>query len=314
MRKKINKISIVIPVFNSENILSDTIKRTLNFLNSSRLVNDYEIILIDDRSPDATWEIIESFCKIDKKIKGIRLLKNYGQHTAVYCGLMGISGDYAVTMDDDLQNPPEEIEKLILKALEGFDAVFGRFERKMHSGIRKFGTKLVGIINKKIFGKPDNLILSNFRILRKDLVARMLQYRTMSPYIPGLVLMYGEHFANVEVEHHAREIGKSNYTYYKIAELISRILFNYSSYPLRFISFFGVGMSFIAFLTGSFNIVVALTKGINVPGWTSLIVLLSFFNGLVLLILGLIGEYMARLINESSNSPVYYTTKEINLN
>lgn len=294
--------SIIIPVYRSEAIVSDTVARILTVLHSNEL--NGEIVLVNDGSPDNSWEIISGLASKHSEVVAINFLKNYGQHTAVYCGIAESKGDFIITMDDDLQNPPEEILKLISKINEGYDLVFAEFKQKMHGGLRKLGTKVIAYLNAKIFAKPKDLKLTNFRIFTRDTADRMLQYKTNYPYIPGLLLLHASNMANVETEHHARAIGASNYTVFRIATLVARLLFNYSSYPLKIVSGLGILMSAISFLVGGYFILKAWIVGSNVQGWTTLVVLLSFLSGFILVMLGIMGEYLARIMNQmASNTP-----------
>ncbi|TYO99024.1 undecaprenyl-phosphate 4-deoxy-4-formamido-L-arabinose transferase [Geothermobacter ehrlichii] len=304
------KYSVVIPVYNSERIVGETIDRTVDFFEREKL--DYEIILVNDGSSDNSFEILKEKARLNKNIIAVDLLKNYGQHTANFCGFKKSTGDYLITMDDDLQNPPEEIAKLINAVKDGYDVVFGVFREKKHAGYRKIGTRIISFVNRKIFGKPKDLILSNFRIIRRDVVDRICQYKTGYPYIPGLVLMFSSKQGNVLVEHHERKVGKSGYTLFKIAELVMRILFNYSSYPLRLVAFCGIGVSLASFLLGGFYLLKAFFHKAAVPGWTTVVVLLSFFNGIALLVLGMLGEYLIRLVNQTSSSSPYQIKESVN--
>ncbi|PIE81841.1 MAG: hypothetical protein CSA11_02935 [Chloroflexi bacterium] len=296
--------SAIIPVYNSEQIVGMTIDRTVAFFESQQWT--YEIILVNDGSPDNSWQIIQKKAKENPSIIAINLLKNYGQHTALYCGLQQSCGKYMITLDDDLQNPPEEIIHLVTKAEEGHDLVFGRFRKKEHGSYRRWGTRVIGSMNEKIFNKPDELVLTNFRLLERDVVDRICSYKTNYPYIPGLALMFATNPANVWVEHKKRPIGDSNYNSFKIAELVMRILFNYSSYPLRFVSFFGLIIALFSFLLGIYYFMRAVFIGTLVPGWATLVILLSFFNGTSLLMLSMLGEYIIRLLNQMSSTNSYY--------
>ncbi len=312
MKEKSVKYSIVIPVYNSEEILKTTIERTVKFLKT--LKAPYELILVNDRSPDNSWTIIEQMSKKNKSIVGIKLLKNYGQHTAVYCGLEVARGEFVISMDDDLQNPPEEIIHLIKKIKEGHDLVFGKFAQKRHSLFRILGSRVVGYLNTKIFNKPSGLTLTNFRIIHRSVIDRLKNYKTKYPYIPGLLLLHSHNPGNVEVEHHARSVGKSNYSLIKIAELVARLLFNYTTYPLKMISFIGFLISFLSFVIGLFYVFWHLFHSITIPGWTTIIVMLSFFQGITLLLLGMIGEYIGRIISDNSSITSYHIQQTINLN
>ena len=302
------KYSVVIPVYNSSPIVGNTIDRTVSFFEERRL--DYEIILVNDGSLDNSWDVIRKKAEENPNIIAINLLRNYGQHNANFCGFLHSSGDYVITMDDDLQNPPEEIIHLISKAHEGYDLVIGRFREKKHALYRRVGSILVGAINTRIFHKDKDLVLTNFRIIRRDVVERVCAYKTSYPYIPGLTLMFSNNRANVWVEHREREAGKSSYNLASILKLVFTILFNYSSYPLRLVGGIGIVVSACSFLLGMFYLGIALFRGTRTPGWTTIVVLLSFSNGLLILILSMIGEYVVRVLNQISSSESFHI-KEI---
>ena len=304
------KYSVIIPVYNSEKIVSETIDRTCVFFEKQAW--DYELIMVNDCSPDNSWHVLQEKAKQNPHVIAINLLKNYGQHTAVFCGMAHSTGDYVITMDDDLQNPPEEIKPLVAKVHEGYDLVFGQFNRKKHAWYRRIGTLVIIELNRRIFNMPPDLVLSNFRIIRRDVVERMVNYKTSYPYIPGLALLFSANRANVMVEHHARKIGKSNYNLFKISELVMRLLFNYSSFPLRLVSMIGGGIALFSLMMGMYFLVRAMFVGFNVLGWATVVVLLSFFNGVTILILSMLGEYMIRLINQTSSSQSYHIKEIIN--
>ncbi len=309
---KAPKYSVVIPVYDSVAIVGNTIDRTVAFFEGHGW--DYELILINDGSRDQSWEALRGKTLANPRLIAINLLKNYGQHTAVFCGFQQSAGDYVITLDDDLQNPPEECIHLIQKAEEGYDLVFGRFRQKQHASYRRLGSKLIGWMNRKIFHKPDNLVLSNFRIVKRDVIDRVSAYQTNYPYIPGLLLMFAVNPTNVPVEHQSRLVGQSNYNLIKILRLVMRLLFNYSSYPLRVVSVSGMIIAAISFILGIIYLIRALLIGISVPGWATLVILSSFLNGLTLLILGMLGEYLVRLLNQVSSSNIYHIKETIRSN
>ena len=296
--------SIVIPVFNSEAIVGQTVDKTVAVLEEHGL--NYEVFLINDGSRDRSWQVISEKAMQHPRVTAINLLHNYGQHNANLCGFQQSRGDYIVTMDDDLQNPPEEIINLINKAEEGNDLVIGRFREKKHAWYRRIGSLLIGEINTRIFHKPKDLVLSNFRIIRRDVIDRVCAYKTSYPYVPGLCMMFSNQRANVWVEHHPRPVGKSNYTMLRILRLVLTILFNYSSYPLRFVGSIGLLVSVLSFFLGVYYLFIGLFRGVATPGWLTLVILLSFFSSLMILILSMLGEYVVRLINQSSSTESYY--------
>jgi glycosyltransferase involved in cell wall biosynthesis len=303
------KYSIVVPVYKSESFVENTVVEIMRAITHFGI--DAEIILVNDGSPDNSWGVIRRLADEHQNIKAINFVKNYGQHNAVLCGFAHSTGDYVITLDDDLQNPPMEIGHLINKVNGGdFDLVFGQFREKKHSFFRKLGSKLIGFLNQKVFSKPADITLTNFRIVRRDLVARVLSHKTPYPYIPGLLLMYSARMANVLVEHEERADGVSNYTLKKIISLMSRLLINYSSYPLRLLSTIGLFVSLVSFLVGLFYLAHGLFSGVSVPGWTTLVVLVSFLGGFIIALLGLVGEYLSRILDQLS-SPQSYFIKEI---
>ena len=303
--------SIVIPVFNSESIIEKTVNLTIEELNKLNI--SFEILLINDGSPDNSWNIIKSLAKNYQEVKAINLIKNYGQHNAVLCGFHHAKGDYIITMDDDLQNPPTEIKHLINEIIDSdFDLVFGKFKEKKHASYRKLGTKIIGYLNEKVFNKPKNITLTNFRIIKRSVINRVLEHETAYPYIPGLLLLYSSSIGNTLVEHHNRTVGNSNYTLAKISNLVGRLLINYSSYPLRLLSSIGIIISFLSFFIGSIYLLNSLIFGSEVQGWTTLVVLTSFLGGFIIILLGIIGEYLARILEQTSNTKCFYVKEIIN--
>lgn len=304
------KISVVIPVYNSEMIVGETIDRTIAVLESQDW--DYEIILINDDSPDNSWDVIQQKATHSTKIIAINLLKNYGQHMAIFCGFHYASGDYVITIDDDLQNPPEEIVPLVEKATEGFDAVYGQFREKAHSPYRRYGSRIIEKINRQIFHQPHDLVVTNFRVLRQDVIKRICNYRTNYPYITGLALMFSSRRINVLVTHHPRKVGNSNYNLIRIVKLVSQILFNYSSWPLRIVSTFGFLIAFFAFLLGGYYMLRGALGGTTVSGWATIVVLISFFGGVNIIIVSMLGEYLVRIVKQVSEPNLYYIKDIIN--
>jgi glycosyltransferase involved in cell wall biosynthesis len=302
--------SIVIPVYKSEHIVGDTVDKILEVEQNNDV--KFEIILVNDGSPDNSWDVLKRISKKNSRVKAINLVKNYGQHNAVLCGFAHATGEYVITMDDDLQNPPSEIIRLIDKITgSDYDLVFGKFKEKKHAVYRKIGSKLIGHLNHKVFGKPKDITLTNFRIIKRDVIERVLQHKTAYPYIPGLLLIYASSIANTTVEHHARTTGHSNYTLRKILGLTSRLLINYSSYPLRLLSGLGLIISGTSFFTGTFYLLYGLLFGSSVEGWTTLVVLTSFLGGFIIALLGVIGEYLSRILDQLSTGQSYFVKERV---
>jgi len=301
--------SVVIPVFNSEPIVGTTIDRTVAFFEAQHLL--YEVILVNDGSTDGSWEVLRAAAQRYPHVRAINLLRNYGQHNANLCGLRAAKGDYIVTMDDDLQNPPEEIIHLIREAMNGSDVVFGKFRRKQAATHRNLGSKVIGLMNRRIFGQPPDLVVSNFRILRRDVVDRICASRSAYPYITGQALLYSSRRSNVEVEHAPRAIGKSTYSPIRIIRLVVRILFSYSLFPLRFSAVIGFLISVFSFVIGVGFMVRHILGDSQVTGFTTIIVLLSFLNGVIILMLSMLGEYVLRTLKQVTEIESYHVLEEI---
>lgn len=301
--------SVVIPVYNSQEIVGETLRRTAAFFESRGL--SYEIVAVNDGSRDGSWGVLEAAARDNPAIVAIDLLRNSGQHNANLCGFRAARGEWIVTMDDDLQNPPEEIAHLMEKAREGHDLVIGRFHAKQHASYRRLGSRLVRWINQRVFGQERDLVLSNFRLVHRDVVDRVCAYRGPFPYIPGLCLRYSGRRANALVEHHPRRVGTSNYDLRTILVLLSTILFNYSSFPLRLVAGLGMATALVSLLLGLYFLVAGLLGDTSVPGWTTIVVMLAFFNGVTMLMLAMLGEYVVRIINQLNMADPYFVRKVV---
>ena len=299
--------SAVIPVYNSAGVVGDAIDACVTFFEKRKLT--YEIIAVDDGSTDSSWEVLQSRAAANPYVIAVRLLRNYGQHSALHCGLGLSRGEYAIILDDDLQNPPDEIIHLIRSAEEGADVVFGKYLNKRHSLTRRIGSWLTNHVNTAVFDKPGNLVLTNFKLIERRVVDRILAHRTHFPYINGLAVLYARNPVNVVVEHRERTIGKSNYKLSKIIELLTRILFNYSAFPLRLLTLSGMIVAVFSFTLATYVFAKALLVGTSVPGWASVAVMLAFFNGMTLLLLGVLGEYVVRILKQTSRTDPYHVVE-----
>jgi glycosyltransferase involved in cell wall biosynthesis len=271
----------------------------------------YELILVNDGSKDGSWDVIADRARHLKHVVAVNLLRNYGQHHANLAGLREATGDYVITMDDDLQNPPDQALVLIGAAHEGHDVVFGRFERKQAPGYRRLGTHLINQVNRRVFGQPPELTVSNFRILRRDVVDRICASRTAHPYMTGQALLYSNNPSDVLVRHDARPVGKSNYSMRRILSLLFAILFSYSVFPLRAAAAVGFFVAFASFLLGAFYLVRSLFVETSVPGWTTIAVLLSIFSGVVIALVSMVGEYVVRTLDAISESTPYHVVERV---
>jgi glycosyltransferase involved in cell wall biosynthesis len=301
--------SIVIPVFNSEAVVGRTVQQIVEVFAGAGLT--YQIVLVNDGSRDHSWEVIAGLAQRDPCIVALDLLRNYGQHYANLAGLREATGDYIITMDDDLQNPPDQALLLIDEALTGHDVVFGRFERKQAAGYRKLGSKLISMINRRVFAQPPGLAVSNFRVLRRDVVERISASHTAYPYMTGQALMYSHNPGDVLVRHDQRPVGKSNYSMVRILRLVFAILFSYSLFPLRAAALLGFVVAMLSFLLGAFYVVRSFFVHAHVHGWTTLVVLLSIFSGTIIMLLSMLGEYVVRTLNAVSSDQTYHIKQRV---
>ena len=303
-------ISVVIPVFNSADLVSATVDELRDELD--RVGQAFELVLVDDGSEDDSWSVISALATDDERITVIRLLRNYGQHSAMLCGLRATTGEWVVTMDDDGQNPPTEIAPLLEAAVDGdHDVVFGRFHAPQKSFTRRLGSRAINRINTRVFGKPPHLAVSNFRLLHRRVVDRITASTTPYPYLTGQALKYSTNPGNLDVDHRPRAVGDSNYTLVRIIRLVLTIMFSYSAAPVHVMALVGLIVSIGAFVLGSVYLVTAIVSGTNVEGWASVAVLLSFLNGVAILMLSMLAEYTVRILTQLSDSQPYQVAQRV---
>lgn len=296
-------ISVVIPVFRSARILPELYERLAATLDE--ITPEWEVILVDDASGDGTFDVAAALHEKDARVRAVRFARNMGQHHATLCGLQRASGDYVITMDDDLQNPPEEIPRFIAKIDEGFDLVIGRISgSKQHSTSRNLASRSVQALVGRILGKPKDLSLSSYRCMSRHVARDIAAFTGAHVYMPALMLRStpAERICNVDVEHHARPDGRSGYTLRKLVKLVSYLLVNHSYAPLRFVTAWGFTLSLASFGYAIFVAVSAVFYGSEVAGFPSLALLLSFLSGNILLCIGILGEYIGRLVEENARA------------
>ncbi len=301
--------SVVVPVYNSAPLVGTTLDGLLAMFGERGL--RHQVVLVNDGSRDDSWAVISQRARTSDHVLAVNLLKNYGQHHANLAGLREATGDYVITMDDDGQNPPDQVPLLIDAAMRGHDAVFGAFEQKQAAGYRRLGSTLIGMVNRRIFAQPPDLTVTNFRILRRDVVDRICASRTAYPYLTGQTLMYSSNRANVSVRHEPRAVGVSTYSLPRILRLVMTILFSYSSFPLRFLALVGFGVAGVSFLLGAFYLVTGLVTETRVEGWTTIAVMLAVFNGFTIGLLSMLGEYVVRTLNTVSAQDTYHVLERV---
>ncbi|MBS4056737.1 MAG: glycosyltransferase family 2 protein [Bacteroidales bacterium] len=298
--------SVVIPVYNSEM----TIEKVVSGIDAvfGKLGFSYEIILVDDGSKDLVWERIQSLKKQFKPVlTAVRLNRNYGQHNATFCGLTFARGKWIITMDDDLQHPPDEIAKLIDRQQETeAEMVYGVFRQKKHSSFRRLGSKVFRHSAGRYFGRPSEG--SSFRLISKSLNDQLIQHNLNFMFIDELLYWYTEEPALAEVEHHSRQHAKSGYSRRKLFKLLAGLIINYTNVPLKLMVYGGLFASMITFVVAVYYIILKIF--FNVPmGYTSIIVGIMFSTSIILFSLGIIGEYLSRIYQAQNKKPPYTIRK-----
>jgi polyisoprenyl-phosphate glycosyltransferase len=293
-------ISVVVPVYRSAPLLPSLAQRLQAVLDAQ--ARPWEIVLVDDASPDDSYAVLRALRAADRRLRIVQLARNQGQQHATLCGLGYARGSEIVTIDDDLQNPPEEIPALLARLREGHAAVIGRIREKQHGWWRNAGSRAHQYLAEKIIGKPAGLYLSSFRALSRPAVDRLLRYKGAHPHISALLLksVPPREIVNQDVAHAPRAIGASGYSLRKLVKTASFLLINHSYIPLRFMTAWGFLLSVLSLLFAAWVVVRVLFFGHSVQGWPSLVVLVAFLSGNILMALGIVGEYLGRLVEEFS--------------
>jgi undecaprenyl-phosphate 4-deoxy-4-formamido-L-arabinose transferase len=301
------KISIVVPVYNG----AATIARLVNEIERElSATNELEMILVNDGSTrDNSDEVCTQLALEKDWVVYIDLFRNFGEHNAVMAGLNHSTGDYVVIMDDDLQNPPSEVIKLIDELDKGFDVVFSKYTTKKHAFYRNLGSSFNNLVSSLVLNKPRNLYLSSFKVVSRPLVEQIIQYDGPFPYVDGLILRTTQRYSTVEAVHLPREVGRSGYTLSKLISLWLNMLTNFSILPLRAATVVGF---VLAAVSGVASIAVIVERFINpdLPtGWASVIVVLLFLASVQLVALGLMGEYLGRILLKLNKLPQFSVRK-----
>lgn len=306
------KVSFVIPCYRSEQTLSGVVAEIRETMRSMERYQ-YDIFLVNDCSPDGTMEVIRRLCEEDGKIKGIGFSRNFGQHSALMAGLRHSDGDYVVCLDDDGQTPADQVDRLLAKLEEGYDAVYAKYSHKQHSAFRNLGSGVNERMTRMMLGKPMELYISSYFAVKRFVVEDMVRYENSYPYVIGLVLRATKHIANVPVDHREREVGVSGYTFQKLVGLWFNGFTAFSVKPLRIATALGGASAGAGFLYGVYTVAKRLVNPDVPMGFSSLMSALVFFGGMIMLMLGLIGEYIGRIYISLNNSPQYVIREKCNL-
>jgi dolichol-phosphate mannosyltransferase/undecaprenyl-phosphate 4-deoxy-4-formamido-L-arabinose transferase len=297
--------SIVIPCYRSGGWLDELVERihaTMGMREGS-----FEILLVNDGSPDDTWRAIEELCSRSPQVRGLDLLSNVGQFRATMCGLEHAEGEIVVTMDDDLQHRPEDIPRLAgaIQADPELDCVFACFREKRHGPLRRLGSALQQRLNVALYGAPPGFRYSSFRAMRRPIARALCAHRTAEPVLGPMLLQTTRRMANLELEHEARQHGASGYSLVRLAGIVRDKVIGASTLPLTLVSLSGLGAAVLSVLLGLYYLVQYWTGRIGFPGFTTQVLLIAFFGGMTLLSIGILGEYVVRILREVTGAPRY---------
>lgn len=297
------ELSVVVPVYNSASTLPQLLSRLETSI--KQISDAYEIVLVDDGSLDNSWEILKSLKSgTDERLVIVQLMRNYGQHNTLMCGLSLARGEFVVTMDDDLQNPPEEIPKMLAYIKQhGLDLVYGCPNNRNHAAWRNIGSNIVWHFYRTVFRNP--VTPTPFRVMRRQLAQSVQFYDLNFTYLDGLLAWCTSRIGGVEVEHHPRAQGNSGYSLGKLLSLALNLYTNFSLIPLQIVSGLGFVTAASGFLVGIYYLLQYLASNIEVPGFASTIIAILLLGGAQLLALGVIGEYLGRLHLNVNRKPQY---------
>ncbi|MEP7340594.1 MAG: glycosyltransferase family 2 protein [Acidobacteriota bacterium] len=306
---KVPSLSVVIPVYNSEALLCDLLQRLVRVLETS--ADQYEVILVNDASRDRSWKVICDLAAQYENVSGINLMRNFGQHNALLCGIRAAKHEVIVTMDDDLQHPPEEVPKLLRELNKGFDVVYGTPQREQHGLWRDLASQMTKLALQSAMGVNIARQVSAFRAFRTEIRNAFATYQSTHVSIDVLLTWGTTRFAALPVHHDPRRIGVSNYTFYQLLRHAMNMLTGFSAVPLQLASF--IGFAFTLFGGGVLLYVVGryFIQGVVMPGFAFLASIIAIFSGAQLFALGIVGEYLARMHFRMMERPAYIIRHQV---
>lgn len=305
------KLSIVIPCYRSEHTIQGVVNELVETIRT-RPETDYEIFLVCDCSPDNVWEVIKEICGKNEKVHGICLARNFGQHAALMAGYRFCTGDYVISLDDDGQSAGNELFRLVDTLETGYDVVYADYPEKMESAFRLLGSRVNSWMNEVMIDKPKGIVPNSYYIARAFVIREMLKYENAYPYVDGLIFRSTKRVGKVEISHRAREVGSSGYTLKKLLALWLNGFTAFSVKPLRLAAIAGVICACMGFLYGVVIVIQRLVDEVPIAGWSSLMAMLLFIGGVIMMMLGIMGEYIGRIYICLNKSPQYVIRETIN--
>lgn len=305
------KLSIVSPVYKGEAMIKSLIQRVQASVES--ITPNYELILVNDHSPDKSWQLIVEYCGKDQRIKGIDLSRNFGQHNAITAGLYHASGDWIIVMDCDLQDRPEEIPNLYAKAMDGWDIVFARRINRKDSLLKRSQSYVFHRVFNWLSGLQTDETIANFGIFKKEVIEVFNKMPEKARSFGSLIDYLGFRRTAIDVQHDARAEGKSSYNLTKLIALSLDIIISNSNKPLRISIIIGFIMSTISILLAAYNVFAKIAGVITVSGYTTTVFSIWFIGGLLLFVLGIIGIYIGMIFDQVKARPLFVVRQKLNL-
>ena len=304
------QISIVSPVYRAEKMVHMLVERIVKSVTT--ITEDFEIILVNDASPDASWSVIEHECAQDKRVKGINLSRNFGQHYAITAGLHYAKGEWVVVMDCDLQDRPEEIPALYQKALEGYDIVYARRVDRQDKGLKKLSSVLFHKTFDWLSGSKTDKTIANFGIYKQCVIAEYNRMPELARSFGTLIRYLGFTKTTIDVQHAERAEGKSSYNLYKLLKLSFDVIISNSNKPLRMAVGLGFAMSALSFLLALYNVIARLVGFISFPGYTTTVFSIWFVGGLMLFVMGILGLYIGKIFDQVKGRQLFIVKDKVN--
>jgi dolichol-phosphate mannosyltransferase len=303
------RISVVTPVYNCAGCLEQLYERLAASL--SPITHDFEILMVNDGSPDASWTVIVGLAARDPRVRGISLSRNFGQHAAITAGLDKTRGEWVLVLDCDLQDRPEEIPKLYAKALDGFDVVLARRLERKDSAVRRLASRLFYRVLSYMTGTEQDEAIANFGLYHRHAIEAVCSIRENHRYFPVMIRWVGFRSTTVDVAHAPRTIGKSSYDLSKTMRLAYDTIISFSDRPLRLTVKLGITIAAISLLLPAIIVYLFLSGDVLVAGWASVMASIWFLGGLIITLLGVIGTYLGRTFDEAKKRPIYIIKEEI---
>ncbi len=299
------KLSIVVPVYRSATILPRLVEHIQAEMASEGLAGNFELLLVNDASPDDSWQVIRTLAAAHPFVRGINLRRNTGQHNAVMAGLNNIRGDFVVMMDDDLQHPPHALGDMVRALESGYDVCYTRYVNRQHAAWKQWGSHFNDWVATHLLDKPKGLYLSSFKAMRREIADEVIKYDGPYAYVDGLILDVTRSITVIDIEHQARDEGESNYNFRRLFSLWMKMATSFSITPLRIATYLGFALAALSMAMIVFIVIQKMLHPEYPRGWASLIATVLFIGSIQTLCIGMIGEYLGRTYLKLNRKPQF---------